>query len=63
MIAGNIGVMMMCDKFCNCDYCGYDGERCQLMGDGSPFCRYFICIESNCNRSECISEFELFFDS
>lgn len=50
----------MCSKYCNCDYCGYDKELCEYMGDGSPLCGMFVCAEQNCNGSECISYYELY---
>ena len=53
----------MCDKYCNCDNCGYDKTECGFMGDGTPFCHMFVCTEENCNRFECISfdeEYEIY---
>lgn len=45
----------MCDKYCNCENCGYDKKVCEMMGDGTPFCNMFKCTVENCNRLECIS--------
>lgn len=45
----------MCDKYCNCDNCGYDKSKCEYLGDGSPFCGMFQCTVKDCKRFNCIS--------
>lgn len=53
----------MCKYYCECDCCMYDKSKCDCMGDGTPFCHYFICsipciTGKDCNK-ECISDDEL----
>lgn len=49
----------MCKYFDDCNYCMYDKQKCECMGDGSPICHYFICCYcEDCNK-DCISDDEL----
>lgn len=61
---------MSCDHFTDCDYCYYyyhednqDDEKCEMfglpIGDGSPFCRYFLCNKTDCLRDACITYEEI----
>lgn len=47
---------MACKYYNNCESCG-NNENCPLghMGDGSPFCRKFVCNVDECKRTTCIS--------
>lgn len=52
----------MCDKYCKCEFCKrFYEDDCPFdsMGDGSAFCKKFICDENDCKRSICITEEEL----
>lgn len=49
----------MCEYYNNCRNCGYDHNKCECMGDGSPFCHMFECTIENCQKSECISYEEM----
>lgn len=48
---------MVCDKYCNCEYCASNDEGCPLdhLGDGSAYCGKFQCNVVDCKRTECIS--------
>lgn len=53
----------MCKYFNDCGYCMSDKQKCDCMGDGSPFCHDFICCipystGKDCNK-ECITYDEL----
>lgn len=50
----------MCEKYCCCEFCGYNHNDCLELGDGSPFCRWFQCTVEDCQRFECISYEELY---
>ena len=53
-------VIRMCEYYCNCDYCGYDKNLCEFLGNGAPFCDMFQCAANYCGRSECITFEELY---
>ena len=47
---------MACKHYNNCMSCAKEND-CPYdhMGDGSPFCREFVCSEDECKRVTCIS--------